>query len=112
MRFIDKLTAEARQQYNLVGDGGIEISLLLWYAPTQQTWFFDVKSGDFEANGLQLVNAPNVLRGFRNIISFGFMTVVSDNLEPYYLDDFVTGRVKLYLLNRAEVAEMEARIFE
>lgn len=112
MRLIDKLTAEARQQYNIVGEDGEEISLLLWYAPTQQSWYFDITSGDFTLEGAQLTTSPNILRSYRNLLSFGFTVTSVDGLDPFYLDDFINGRIQLYLLSRDDVAEMESRIYE
>lgn len=111
MRIIDKLTSDARQQYNIVAEDGEEISLLLWYAPTQQTWFLNVSSGDFTLEGVQLTNSPNILRNYKNLLSFGFAVTVVGGLDPFYLDDFTTGRAKLYLLNRADVQSIEAGLF-
>jgi hypothetical protein len=33
--------------------------------------------------------------------------VVSDGYEPWFKDDFSTGRVKLYVLNQIDVVEVE-----
>lgn len=112
MRLIDELTAEARQQYNIVGEDGEEIELLLWYAPTQQSWYFNVTNEDFTLQGAQLTYSPNILRSYRNLLSFGFGVTVTDGLDPFYLDDFISGRVQLYLLNRSDVAEIETRLFD
>lgn len=112
MRLIDRLTTDARQRYTLVAEDGEEIDLLLWYAPSQQGWMMDVTAGSFTVEGVQLVNAPNIMRIYRNFINFGFTITVNDGLDPYYLDDFVSGRVKFYLLTAAEVEQIEARLFE
>ena len=111
MRKIDKLTADASQQYNIVSEDGTEISLLLYYAPSQQTWFFDLTSGEFILNGCQLVNAPNILRSYKNLLSFGITIFVQDGLDPFYLDDFTSDRVQLFLLSRDDVDEIESRIY-
>ncbi len=51
-----------------------------------------------------------MLRQFRNIIPFGLACVIADGFEPVYQDDFTSGRASLYLLNEADVAEVETLI--
>ncbi len=111
MQILDKLTDDARQQYTLVGKNGEQISFLLYYLPTQQSWAFDISYNDFTANGLMLRTAPNLLRSWRHLLPFGLACTVSDNFEPYFQSDFITKRVLVYLLNSDEVAQIEADLF-
>ena len=112
MRLIDKLTAGARQEFTVVTEEGDEISLLLWYAASQQTWFFDVTSGDFVLQGAQLTVSLNILRAYNNILPFGFSVTSTDGEDPFYLDDFISGRIKLFLLSREDVDTIESDLFE
>lgn len=110
-RQLTQLTASASQQLNAVGDSGIVVGLLLFFLPTQNGWGFNVTYNDFVFNGGFLTNSPNLLRNFRNIIPFGLMCTTTDGYEPEFIEDFIDGRVSLYLLNAAEVIQIEAEFY-
>lgn len=111
MQILDKLTDDTFQQYMLIGENGEQIPFLLFYLPTQQSWCFNISYGSFTANGLLLRNAPNLLRSWRNIIPFGLACVVNDGYEANFKSDFATQRAKIYLLNQAEVNQIESELF-
>lgn len=67
----------------------------------------NISYGNFVANGLRLVATPNMLFQWKNIIPFGLMCVSNDGYDPFYLDDFTTGRIKIYLLNSTDVPIFE-----
>lgn len=111
MKILNKINSDPRQQFTIIGDKGEQISFLLYYMSTQQGWFFDISYGDFALSGARLTMHPNVLRNFRNNIQFGLACVTDDSQEPMYIDDFSTLRVRLYLLNVAEVVGVEDTFF-
>ena len=108
---LTKITNQATQNFNLVSETGEVISFSLRYLPRVAGWVFDCSFGNFSIKGARLTISPNTLRGYRNIIDFGLMCVSTDGYEPQYLNDFVTGRVTLYLLNPTDVASVESKIF-
>ncbi len=108
---MNKITSDAQQQFLLTGITGITINLNLRYMPFQQIWTMDVSQGDFTANGIQVVAAPNLLRQFRNNIKFGLACLTNDALDPLYIDDFSAQRAGLYLLTAAEVLQIEGAYF-
>lgn len=112
MIYLDRLTNDPMQQYTLVGENGEQIPFSLRYLPRQQSWMYSISYGDFTANGKLLHLSINALRQWKNIIPFGLCIMSSDGFEPYYINDFVTDRVQLYLLDAAEVAELEQDLFE
>jgi len=67
-----------------------------------------VQWGDFVLNGISLVASPNLLFGYKNILPFGLLVAANGGIDPAYLDDFTTGRVKIYVMTQAEVAEQFA----
>lgn len=112
MRFIDRLTDAAYQQSILTGNPGQRIVLTVRFLASQQLWVMDIVWESFAAYGIQLVNAPNLLRNYRNLIPFGLACGTTDNQDPYTLDAFSTGYAKLYLLTADEVNSVEQAFFE
>lgn len=111
MRLLNKINNNARQKFTLIGEAGERIDFLLYYMPSQQSWFFDMTYLNKTINGVRVVPSPNIIRNQKNIFSFGLCCQSSDGGEAFYLDDFLTGRIRLYLLNSAEVALIELEFF-
>lgn len=111
MKLVDKLTAQPKQKYNLIGYQGESIAFELEYMPTQEGWKFNVNDGEFILNGALLTISPNILRNYKNIINYGISVVSTDGFDPATLDDFTSGRVQIYLLSPEEVAGVEAFYF-
>lgn len=111
MRLIDRLTDAAYQQSILTGNPGQNITLTVRFLPSQQLWMADIVYNDFALYGIGLVNAYNLLRGYRNNIPFGLLLATDDGQDPYVLNAFSSGYAKLYLLDADEVALIEADFF-
>ncbi len=112
MKKLTSFTNDAKQTLNLILDDESRVNMSLNYIDAQAGWFYSLTYGSFQANNMRLVNSPNMLRKFRNIIPFGLACLVSDGFEPVYLDDFTSGRVTMYLLNSTDVAETETLIID
>lgn len=108
---LSNLTNNARQLYNLIGDAGEVIIFELFFLPTQNGWGFNVTYNDFVFEGGYLILSPNILRGYRNLIPFGIMVNSIDGYEPQFINDFIDGRISLYLLNSTEVEAVESGIY-
>jgi len=100
---ITGITSDASQQFTIVGEAGENISMALYYLPGQIGWFYDVSYGNFNVKGQRLVVSPNTLNQWSNIISFGLGCLSSDGDDPFYIDDFTSGRITLFLLNSSEI---------
>jgi hypothetical protein len=107
-RLITNLKSQARQQIKVQIENADMATFTFYYLPSQQGWFFDVEYGDFVSKGLRLVNSYNVLTAYFNILRFGLSCQVSDGSEPFFVDDFATERVKLFLLTEEEVLFLES----
>lgn len=68
------------------------------YNSSRQGWFLDLVSDNFKLYGIRLTSIPNVLRQWKNILGFGLGVSCENNSEPFFLEDFNTGRAKIYLL--------------
>ncbi|MBO7733127.1 MAG: hypothetical protein J6S67_11255 [Methanobrevibacter sp.] len=109
MQQLMDLSDNYKQNFTYTLENGKKFEMNLWYSDTQLSWFFDIMFEDFKATGLHLSNCTNLLDPYFNILRFGLACIVSDGQEPYFLDDFVTGRVKLNVLSEDEAKQvMEA----
>lgn len=112
MTLINGLSNTPNQQITLVLDNGQKVQLTLNFFANQNVWVYSINynNGQFVDNNRNLVMSPNMLTAFQNIIPFGLACIVSDGEEPVAIDDLTSGRVSLYLLNQADVAEVEVTI--
>ena len=107
MQLINNITNEANQKISvLFEDTSKKIVLELVYRPTQTGWFIDVTYENFSVKGLRVCIDNNLLNQFRNQIPFGLLIVSSDGYEPLSIEDFITDRVKMAILNQEEVEEL------
>lgn len=107
MKQIVEFTNEAKQIHFIVQENGEQIEFKIEYKPTQQAWYYSLIKNEFEVSGCRLVLGPNVLRRYKNLINFGVMVTAKDKVEPFHINDLVSGRVSIYLLNQTEVEEVE-----
>ena len=88
------------------------IYFTLRFSPRTQNWFVDITYEGFTANGLKLVRGFNILARHENTLPFGLGVAVSDNFEPFLINDFVSGRVSLWILTHSEVLTVKDMILE
>lgn len=110
MKLLDIISADARQEFAVSLDDNSRVTISLWYSSMQAGWFYSVSRGTFSVTNRRMVNSPNLLRAFRDVIPFGLSCVISDGQEPVFIDDFSTGRAKLYILDVADVSSIEDNI--
>lgn len=111
MKLLNKITDDSSQQFTLIGDDGEQISFLLFFMPSQQSWFFNLSYGAKTINGIKVILSPNILHNYKNILPFGIGCLSSDGMEPFYIDDFSTQRIRMYLLNAQDVSLIDTGIF-
>lgn len=110
MTQIDIITNSPTQSMTLRLENGQSVKLFLFYSYNQAGWFYSITYGSMAINRKRLVNSLNLLREFRNNIPFGISCLLTDLYEPIFIDDFINGRAKLYLLNSVDVTSIEALI--
>lgn len=104
MQLINNITNEASQKISILfDDTSKKIVLELVYRPTQTGWFVDITYEDFIVRGLRVCINNNLLSQFQNRIPFGLLVISSDGYEPLSIEDFITDRVKIGILNKEEV---------
>lgn len=111
MKLINRLTDDAHQTMNIVGEENEIISFNLYFMPTQKAWFCDIIWNTFEVTGLQVVFTANMLHTWSSILPFGICCWTIDGYDPAYINDFLTGRAQLYILSTSDVASLEVGVF-
>ncbi len=102
------LSGAPRQRLQSLLEDGSSVSLALRYLPAIEQWSIDIEHKNFILYGHRVYNSYNILNQFSLRIPFGINVVISDGGEPSELQDFSSERVKLYLLDKEEVKQVEA----
>ena len=110
MQQIANLTDDANQTTHVVLPDGSIVDINLIYIGTVQMWMYSVTHPLLTVTGRVLCNHPNNLRNWKNIIPFGLGCLVNDGSEPLLQNDFISGRVTLYILDEDEVQAVEGGI--
>lgn len=79
--------------------GGKTLKFKFNYSWISLCWIVNIEYGDFVLNGLRLSTGYNVLNQYRNLLKWGLWVKSIDGNDPYYIDDFSTGNIELYLLD-------------
>ena len=111
MREISGITDSPKQRFSVMSDDGKMIEIKLYFISSQIGWFFDVEYDGIVSNCHRLTNCPNILREKQNIFPFGIGCSVSDGEEPWFLNDFISGRVTLYLMSKEDVETIERDLY-
>ena len=111
MEQVTGLTADYKQHFQFLTSTNEQVDFNLYYYITQQSWFFDFIYKDYTCNCQKVVLTPNALRHLKNIIPFGISFYSEDKVEPIFIDDFESGRVKMLILSSDEVKEVETNIY-
>lgn len=111
MKQITTLTSSPNQRHQLILDNNESVDFLLYYSARQQAWYFDFTYKETTAKCLKVVLTPNALRCFRRTLPFGIGFDTNGSVEPFQLDDFSSGRVKMYVLNSEDVQTIEQEVY-
>lgn len=104
---VQGITAFPKQKQTVILPNGNKAQLYLEYSDQQLGWFLDLTYGSFQLKSKRIVNVPNILHQFSNILPFGIGCFQDDGQDPTLLQDFSSGRSKLYILDQSEVLEFE-----
>ena len=74
------------------------------YNTSRQGWFLDLVSENFKIYGIRITSCPNIIRQWKNKLGFGIGVLCENNSEPFFLEDFNTGRAKLFLIEPDDLA--------
>lgn len=110
MLTINEITADAQQKHTVNLDNGKTLVLELMYYPTQLGWYLNVDydDGAFKVNGIRICTHYNLLQQWTHIVPVGIMVRTDGNGEPMLVEDFLTGRSSLSVLQAEDLEELEA----
>ena len=106
MKIIDGIRTTGKQKLRITAFNGDVIEITLYYLPAVQGWKMDILSGTFQLNGFRVFNSLNMTCHYDNLIPFGIACIVSDDGEPFLIDDFSRSRCELAILSPEEVTEV------
>lgn len=113
------LTNAANQKTSVQLADGSDVTLTFIYRAAVQRWSVNVEHQAISPNGkikgMNLCTHPNALRQWRNNIPFGIAIVSTDQQDPVSLDDFVSGRITVFVLDESngntDVSQIEQNVF-
>lgn len=102
------ITNDPIQKFTVNTKDGKKLVLKLRYLPTQNAWFLDIdyNNGSFVLFGTKVVSSYNLLLQYEYLVPFGIAVLTENQSEPYFLDDFITERSTMYILE--EKSDFEA----
>lgn len=111
MQLINTITDEPKQSFQVYIEGNDTLYIKLYYCITQKSWFYDFSYKNYTCNGSRVVLTYNSIRHLKNLLPFGIAFLTDGNAEPCSLNDFSSGRIKMYILDSNEVNEVESEIY-
>lgn len=68
------------------------------YNTSRQCWFLDLVSDKLKIYGIKITSCPNILQQWSKRLGFGLGIMCENKSEPFFWEDFNTGRAKIFLL--------------
>lgn len=107
IRVLNTLTDSAYQSVSFVTEESEDVTLTLRFIPSQETWYLDVESASLTTRGLALTSFIDLLDPYHNNITWGLYVWSQDGFDPWRIDDFSSGRIKLAVFEGLERAIMQ-----
>lgn len=107
MKQIEGLTNEASQLHHVVLEDKSTADIALTYLPAIQRWQLDINHANLIMNCQLVTINPNMIRQYRNTAGFGLACIADGGMDPFQIDDFINGRVSLYILGASDITYME-----
>lgn len=107
VRILNTITDNAYQSVSFVTAEGETVTLTLRYIPSQQTWYVDIDSDSLKIHGLALVSFVNLVDIYHNKVNWGLWVWSKDGFDPWRIDDFSTGRIKLAVTEGLEYSVIQ-----
>ena len=89
---------------------GTTVTMEWIYRAGSQRWTINIQHPSLTLNGVNVCVGPNILRQWRNLIPFGIAVTSSTGLDPINATDLEDGTVSIFMLDAAEVDQVESEI--
>lgn len=113
MRLITGLDQTAKQLIRIETENNFVFQFLLQYSVNRQGWFWSLAYNDWAINGCRLNLNPNILHRYSYKLPFGLMCFTEEPklINPYRIDDFESGRIKLYSMTKDETIALNLALY-
>lgn len=112
IRVLNTLKDNSNQTVSFVTESGESVKLNLKFIPSQESWTVDVISDSLTIYGLTLSAFQNILDPYHNNITWGLYVWSKDGFDPWRIDDFTSGRIKLAIIEDLEYAVIQEYLNE
>lgn len=107
IRILSNLNDNAYQTISFITKEGEKVTLTFRFIPSQENWIMDVESESLTIRGLTLCSFVNLLDPYHNNITWGMYVWSEDGFDPWRIDDFATGRIRVAITEDLENAVIE-----
>lgn len=104
---MQRITLNENTVINVMNTNNEKFTIYLNYNTSRQGWFLDLESESFKLYGIKITSVLNVLEQWKDKLGFGLYVDTENRSEPFFLEDFNTGRSKLYLLEPDDLLLMD-----
>lgn len=107
---IDGLTGKATQSRQITTIDGYTFTFNLQYHQQQSCWLWSLTYQSVVIPPQLLSINQEITINSSNLLPFGIWCATSspsDTLDPYFIDDLVSGRVVLYTGNRQDMTDLQ-----
>lgn len=109
MYIVKNITNDSNQSFNLIIPGQTDtVGMTLIYQPRLMCWEMGIAYKNVSISNFRVCSIPNLLRQWFKILPFGLGCYTTDNTDPFYVDDFQSGRCGLLMLSQSDVLNLEA----
>lgn len=107
------ITSSPRQTLRIKTEDNFVFQFLLQFSTVNQCWIWSLAYNNWAINGCRLTLLPDILHRYSYILPFGIMCMTEDpaKVDPFRLDDFVSGRVKLFVMTKEEAQNLNERAY-
>lgn len=110
VRQLDNFTDAADQLILFNLDDGSLLQLRFIYRPGISRWMVSVSHPLLTLNNFNVCLGPNILRQWKNLVSFGIAVLSDANVDPTLVTDLQDGAVTVNILSAAEVQAVESEV--
>jgi hypothetical protein len=114
MKQLTIISDDPSQNFSFSLDDGSVVQASWNYVPGNPYGYWNYSLSyavaNWAVNNQQIVNSPNLLRKYRNVIPFGLSITTIDGYEIINQSDFVSGRASVFVLNPDDILAVETLI--
>lgn len=89
-----------------------DISMTMYFYPSQNMWFFNLVWGSFETDGMVMVTTPNLLQQWSEILPFGIGITSKNGTDPSGQECFVaSNNFVVQLLVQSDLDAIQKTIY-